>query len=98
LSIYHGIMLAWGPFSQVWLGNWMVLGYASAAVMGVSSVNGIAQKWMTARIGNRGWLWVHRASIILALIFVSVHAVMMGTDSAFLRDLFQPAAILAANL
>ena len=35
LSVYHGLMLVYGPYSRVWLANWVLLGYISAAVMGV---------------------------------------------------------------
>lgn len=92
LSVYHGIMLVWGPFSRVWLGNWILLGYISAAIMGASSVNGLARKWMSKRFGHKAWIWVHRITIVIAIVLVIVHAVLMGTDFALLRNLLQPDA------
>jgi len=93
LSVYHGIMLAWGPYSRVWLGNWMVLGFVSVAVMGISSINGLVQKWMVARTGYRAWAWIHRGTIIAGIVLVSIHAILMGTDFAAVRNLFLPAAL-----
>jgi len=94
LSAYHGLMLVWGPFSTIWLRNWIVLGYVSAATMGASSINGLLNGWMTARFGHRTWVWIHRITIIAAIIMVSVHALLIGTDLAFIRDRFQPDAML----
>ena len=92
LSVYHGIMLVWGPFSRIWLGNWILLGYISAVIMGVSSINGLARKWMSQRFGHKAWIWVHRITIVIVIVLVIVHAVLMGTDFAVLRNLLQPDA------
>jgi hypothetical protein len=98
LSVYHGLMLVWGPFSTIWLRNWIVLGYVSAATMGASSINGLLRGWMTARFGHRTWVWIHRITIIAAIFIVSVHALLIGTDLAFIRDRFQPDAMLIDHL
>ena len=90
LSAYHGIMLVLGPYSRTWLGNWVLLGYISAAIMGVSSVNGLARDWMVKKVGYRAWIWIHRITIIVAIILVVIHAILMGTDFKFIRDTFQP--------
>jgi len=85
LSVYHGLSLVLLPYNRVWLGSWVVLGYVSAAVMGFSSLNGLLQRWWTKRLGRRNWLWLHRLSLVLAIILVVVHALMIGTDFRFLQ-------------
>jgi len=89
LSVYHGVMLVLGPYSrQIW-GDFVLLGYVSAAVMGVSGVNGLAQSWMSRVAGYTAWQWTHRITIILAVVLVLIHGIYLGTDFAFLRNLFQ---------
>ena len=92
LSVYHGLMLVWGPFSTIWLGNWVIVGYVSAAVMGASSVNGLAQKWISKKAGYKAWIWMHRGMVIAAIVLVLIHAVLMGTDFVAIRSMFQPDA------
>jgi len=87
LSVYHGLILLLGPYSSLTLGTYVILGYASAAVMGVASVNGLLDKWMSRKLGYRTWLWLHRISTILAIVLIIVHAIMIGTDFKFLRGL-----------
>jgi hypothetical protein len=88
LSVYHGLILLLGPYSTLTLGTYVILGYASAAVMGVASVNGLINKWMSKKLGYKGWLWIHRIGTIVAITLVVIHAIMMGTDTAFIRNLF----------
>jgi hypothetical protein len=85
LSVYHGISLALFPYNRVWLGNWVVLGYVTAAVMGLSSLNGLLQRSWTKKLGYRNWLWLHRISLIAAIGLSVVHALMIGTDFRFLH-------------
>jgi hypothetical protein len=85
LSLFHGLMLVWGPYSRIMWGNFLLLGYASAAVMGVSGVNGLLQRWMSRKAGYGTWIWMHRITIIVAVVLVTVHAMAIGTDFAFLR-------------
>ena len=98
LSVYHGLMLVYGPYSRVWLANWVLLGYISAAVMGVSGVNGLAQSWMSRKLSHRTWLWVHRITLIAAIVLVVIHALQMGTDLKFIRDLYRPDKVASACL
>jgi hypothetical protein len=86
LSVYHGLMLVVGPYSRFVWGNLQLLGYASAVVMGVSGANGLLQRWMSKRIGHSTWIWMHRITIMLAVVLVSIHAIALGTDFAFVRD------------
>jgi hypothetical protein len=87
LSVYHGIMLVLGPYNRVWLGNWVLLGYIAAAVMGVSGVNGLLQDWMTQKTSYKAWVWLHRITLVTAIVLVVIHAILMGTDFRFVRDL-----------
>ena len=90
LSVYHGIMLVLGPYDRVWLTNWVLLGYASAVVMGVSSISGLARDWMTKRSSHKAWIWFHRAFLITAIALAVFHALLLGTDLRFVRQFFQP--------
>jgi hypothetical protein len=85
LSVYHGMMLAWGPYSRIMWSNYLLLGYATAAVMGASGVNGVLQHPVIRRLGYKRWLWVHRVMIISAVVLLTIHAIALGTDTAFLR-------------
>jgi hypothetical protein len=96
LSLYHGLMLVYGPYNRVWLGNWVLLGYISAAVMGVSGVNGLTQDWMSKKLSYRTWIWIHRITLIVAIVLVVIHALQMGTDFKFIRDLYQPDKVATA--
>lgn len=88
LSAYHGIMLVLGPYSrQIW-GNFLLLGYASAVLMGVSGVNGLIQGWMSRVAGYKTWQWTHRIAIIAAVVLVILHGIYLGTDLAFIRNTF----------
>jgi len=89
LSVYHGLMLAYGPYNRVWLTSWVLLGYISAAMMGISSVNGLLEGWMTQKIGHRSWIWLHRVFLIGAIALVVIHALFLGTDLKFVRTFFQ---------
>jgi hypothetical protein len=88
LALYHGLMLVLGPYSRIMWSNFLLLGYASAAVMGVSGVNGLLQRWMSRKAGHRTWTWVHRITITVAVVLVTIHALAMGTDFAFIRGAF----------
>jgi len=88
LSVYHGLMLAWGPYSRIMWSNYLLLGYATAAVMGASGVNGVLQHPVIRRSGYKRWLWVHRVTIISALVLLTIHAIALGTDTAVLRAPF----------
>jgi len=90
LSVYHGIMLVWGPYNRVWLGNWVLLGYISAALMGVSGVNGLSEGWMTKKMSYRAWIWLHRVTLISAIVLVVIHAILLGTDLRFVREAILP--------
>ena len=90
LSVYHGLMLVWGPYNRVWLTGWVLLGYISAAVMGVSSVNGLLQDWMTRKTSHKTWIWLHRATLIAAIVLVAIHAIKIGTDLKFARQFLLP--------
>ena len=87
LALYHGLMLVWGPYSRVMWGNFLVLGYASAAVMGVSGANGLLQGWMSRKTGHKTWLWMHRITLVLAVVLVMIHALAIGTDFSAIRSL-----------
>jgi len=87
LAVYHGLVLALGPYGNVpWAGG-MLLGYAGAVAMGASGANGAAQERIIRRAGEPAWLLVHRATIIVTVILVLAHALMLGTDLAPLRAL-----------
>lgn len=90
LSAYHGILLVLGPYNRVWLGNWLLLGYGAAVSMGVSSVNGLLQRRMTKRIGHKAWMWLHRISLLTAIVLVVIHAILIGTDFKPVRQFLQP--------
>jgi hypothetical protein len=85
LGLYHGLMLVWGPYSRIMWSNFLLLGYASATMMGASGVNGLLHRWMSRKAGHRTWIWVHRITIIVAVVLVTIHAMAIGTDFAFLR-------------
>jgi hypothetical protein len=87
LSVYHGLLLVWGPYSRVMWGNFLLLGYASATVMGVLGANGLLQRWMSRKAGYRTWIWTHRITLALAVIVVTIHALAIGTDFAMVRAL-----------
>ena len=80
LSVYHGIMLAVGPYSSIQFTALMNVGYASAGLMAASSVNGASSEWLIRKTGYRAWLNLHRLLITPATVLVLYHGIMLGTD------------------
>lgn len=87
LSSYHGIVLLIGPYSSLMLATNMMMGYVSTIAMGIVSVNGLVEKWMTKVTSHTTWLWMHRFFIIVGIALGLAHGILMGTDFAFIRKL-----------
>lgn len=80
LSVYHGALLALGPYRSMAWAPHLILGWVSAALMATASVNGLLRRWMTRTLGAEGWRNLHRIATALALVIVVVHALLIGTD------------------
>jgi hypothetical protein len=87
LSSYHGIVLLIGPYSSLMFATNMMMGYASTITMGIVSVNGLIEKWMTNVTSHTAWLWMHRGFIIVGIALGLTHGILMGTDFALVRKL-----------
>jgi hypothetical protein len=85
LSVYHGIVLLLGPYSSMLYSTYVILGYASALMLGAVSVNGLLEKNITNIIGHRAWIWMHRIFLIATVVLAVIHGISMGKDFAFLR-------------
>jgi hypothetical protein len=88
LSVYHGLMLVFGPYAKHIWQTPVVLGYISAAVMATAGITGLARARMSKKVGYKAWKWTHRIALISATVLVIVHALLMGTDLAFIRAAF----------
>ncbi|MGQ9583224.1 MAG: hypothetical protein ACUVV6_06895 [Thermoplasmatota archaeon] len=80
LSIYHGTLLALGPYSSMAWTPYLILGWVSAALMAIASVSGLLRRWMTRTLGAKRWHNLHRYATALALVIVVIHALLIGTD------------------
>jgi hypothetical protein len=88
LSIFHGIILLIGPYSEfIWMEE-VILGYLTAISMFVVSINGLFIKKISKLIGPRLWRKTHGYYSYLTLILCIFHALLIGTDFAVFRGLF----------
>ena len=86
-SSYHGFVLLIGPYSSLIFATNVMIGYASTIAMGIVSVNGLIEKWMTNVTSHTTWLWMHRVFIIVGIVLGLAHGILIGTDFAFIRKL-----------
>ena len=87
LSSYHGIILVIGPYSSLMFATNMIMGYVSTITMGIVSVNGLIEKWMTKVTSHTTWLWMHRFFVIVGIALGVAHGILIGTDFAPIRHL-----------
>lgn len=87
LSSYHGIILVIGPYSSLMFSTNMIMGYVSVITMGIVSVNGLVEKWMTRVASHATWLWIHRLFLIVGIALGLAHGTLIGTDFAPIRHL-----------
>lgn len=83
LSFVHGILLPFSPHALTLRG--LTLGSSAFVVLGALGFIGLYQKSLTERWGAKNWSRAHLVLTILAVIIVIVHAVLDGTDFAWLR-------------
>jgi hypothetical protein len=83
LSFVHGILLPFSPHAFTLRG--LALGSSAFVILGALGFVGLYQKSLIERWGAKNWGKVHLVLTILAVIIVIVHAVLDGTDFAWLR-------------
>lgn len=83
LSFIHGILLPFSPHASHLRG--LALGSSAFVVLGALGFVGLYQKLLIDRWGAKNWSRLHLMLTILAVIIVIVHAVLDGTDFAWLR-------------
>ena len=85
LSLYHGLVLALGPYFRQLTDMWIVVGYVAATAMLVAGLSGGLQRSLTRWMGARNWRWLHLYSTLGALTLGIMHGIRIGTDLAFIR-------------
>ena len=87
LSIFHGIVLLIGPYTEfIWMSE-IVIGYLTAISMFAVSINGLFIKQISKIIGPRLWRKTHGYYSYLSLILCLIHAFLIGTEFEILREL-----------
>ena len=86
LSLYHGLVLMLGAYSNQLGNGWIVAGYISMLAMLIAALSGGFQRSITRLIGARGWRYLHLYSTLGALGLGMLHGVRIGTDLAFIRE------------
>lgn len=81
--IVHIATLYSGVYSGTWRG--IYLGGAALLLMTIVSLTGIFRDSLVRSIGDRNWRRVHFWSSIAIILLFMIHAVLQGTDLAFLR-------------
>lgn len=83
LSALHGILLPLGPHASSLRG--LILGVPSFIIMGFLGYIGWQQKALTEKWGYEKWQKLHLWLTILAVVLVALHAILDGSDFAWLR-------------
>ena len=84
LSALHGILLPIGPHASSLRG--LSLGLPSFVIMGVLGYIGWQQQKLIMRWGNEKWRRIHLILTIMVVILVALHALLDGSDFAWLRS------------
>jgi hypothetical protein len=88
LSVFHGIILLIGPYSEfIWMAE-IILGYLTAISMLIVSINGTFMNQISKIIGPNLWRKTHGYYSYLTLILCIIHAILIGTEFEFFRGLF----------
>jgi hypothetical protein len=82
-ALVHLIVLYAGLYSGTYKG--LFLGSTSLILMVVLGATGAFKKKIVKKIGERNWRRIHFWTSVTVLVIVIIHAVMEGTDLAFLR-------------
>jgi hypothetical protein len=83
ISGFHGILLSQSPHLSNLTG--LALGVPSFLIMGVLGYVGWQRKSLTKRWGSEKWRKIHLWLTILVVIIVALHAILDGSDFAWLR-------------
>ncbi len=79
----HVLLLYTGPYSGTTEGL-LLGGTALAGMIGIA-LTGSFSKSLSRKMGDKNWRFIHLGLTILVLIVLSIHAVLEGTEFAFLR-------------
>jgi hypothetical protein len=83
LSLIHGILLPFSPHASSLRG--LLPGTQAFVIMGILGYIGWKQNTLRKQWGNEKWKRIHLILSILAVVIVALHAIMDGTDFAWLR-------------
>jgi uncharacterized membrane protein len=83
LALIHGMLLAVSPHAATLRG--LVPGTFAFVIMGFLGYIGWKQNTLRPRWGNENWKRVHLIFTILAVVIITIHAVLDGSDFAWLR-------------
>ncbi|UCE72886.1 MAG: hypothetical protein JSV56_07570, partial [Methanomassiliicoccales archaeon] len=83
ISFAHGIMLPFSPHAAAQRG--LAPGTSAFIVLGILGYIGWQQVPLKKKLGAKRWRMIHLILTILVVIIVIAHAVMDGTDFAWLR-------------
>jgi hypothetical protein len=87
-ALYHGIILVTGVYFQVAWDTMIILGWLAFISMFIAGIVGIFMKRVVKQIGIRNWRVLNIVLSAMAIILVTIHMIMIGTDLAFVRALF----------
>jgi hypothetical protein len=83
ISLIHGLLLAVSPHAAILRG--IVLGPPAFIIMGFLGYIGWKQNTLRPKWGNEKWKRVHLIFTLLAVAIVILHALLDGSDFAWLR-------------
>jgi succinate dehydrogenase hydrophobic anchor subunit len=83
LALIHGLMLPFSPHASSLRG--LLPGTQAFVIMGILGYIGWKQNVLRKQWGNEKWKNIHLILSILALVIIFLHAIMDGTDFAWLR-------------
>jgi hypothetical protein len=83
ISMIHGLLLAVSPHASS--GRGLLLGIPAFIIMGFLGYIGWQQNSLRPKWGNEKWKRIHLIFTVLAVVVVILHALLDGSDFAWLR-------------
>lgn len=87
LSIFHGFILLIQPYKDFLMDYKIILGDLTCLSILMVSVNGSFMKQIIKLLGSNLWRRLHQVFSWSSVILVVVHALLIGTDFLYIREL-----------
>jgi hypothetical protein len=87
-ALYHGLILVSGAYYQVAWDDIIILGWFAFISMFIAGIVGIFMRKIVKQIGIKKWKVLNIVLSAIAIILITYHMIIIGTDLAFVRALF----------